>query len=187
MKKILAVSLLAVLVLAGCGYTAPKLNSEGGEVVEDEMYVPTEEDVKKFHESNQDTLCTSEPFVSAIGRDIYPVSDKYSGLKFLGQIFTAADCNQERLQEVFPPNYYSGIRVVLEKDPSTELIKTFKDAEFSCYEDVSDISCKQWYINVDYQQYKQSKNQIIEGDLEKVLSLKPYSNEFLRDDCVNCG
>ncbi len=124
------------------------------------------------------SLCDDEPFGTAIGSSVYPIDLKYKKLHFLGQLFTAADCGQERLSQidgVDGDNYTLGSAINLKNNPSQELVNVFKSIGFNCYDKLSDNECKKWTLD----------NKLIK--ISELLKLEPYHNDFSSDDCVNCG
>ncbi|MCK5123274.1 MAG: hypothetical protein KAQ87_03970 [Candidatus Pacebacteria bacterium] len=124
------------------------------------------------------SLCDDEPFGTAIGGNVYPIDLKYKKLHFLGQLFTAADCGQERLSQidgVDGENYILGPRIVLKNNPSQELVNVFKSIGFNCCDKVLDDECKEWSHD----------NYSIK--ISELLKLEPYHKNFNRDDCINCG
>ena len=124
------------------------------------------------------SLCDDEPFGTAIGSNVYPIDLKYKKLHFLGQLFTAANCGEERLNQIFGvdgENYILGSAINLKNDPSQELVNVFKSIGFSCYDKLPDNECKEWSLN----------NYSIE--ISELLKLEPHHNNFSSDDCANCG
>ena len=124
------------------------------------------------------SLCDDEPFGTAIGGNVYPIDLKYKKLHFLGQLFTAANCGQERLNQLDGVNgeYYTlGPTINLKNNPSQELVNVFKSIGFDCYDKLSDNKCKKWSLD----------NKLIK--ISELLKLEPYHNNFSSDDCVNCG
>ena len=124
------------------------------------------------------SLCDDEPFGTAIGGNVYPIDLKYKKLHFLGQLFTAADCGQERLSQidgVDGENYTLGPRIVLKNNPSQELVNVFKSIGFNCCDKVLNDECKEW----SHDNYSIKINEL--------LKLEPYHKNFNRDDCINCG
>lgn len=65
-------------------------------------------------------LCAAEPETSDIGALLYPTDSKYEKLGYLGQIFTALDCNDpERAKKIFGfqgENYVAGVTLTWKAD-----------------------------------------------------------------------
>lgn len=122
-----------------------------------------------------DPLCTAEPIPSMIGSDIYPIDPQYIGLNFLGQLFTADKCG--RVNNIWGVNgndYTLGSTIWLFENPDSLLVDTFESVGFKCIDGNLNESCKYWRL----------KETVKVDDL---LKLEPYSNNFEKDDCVNCG
>jgi len=134
--------------------------------------------IEELPEEDTTNLCESEAKISDIGSSIYPINQKYEPLFYLGQLFTADDCNGDRINKIFGVNdnkYTAGSNLSLYNAPSTELIATLLEIGYKCkQENNSNESCTKWELNK-------------EVELEKILELKEYYDNMLRDDCVNCG
>ncbi|MBD3330668.1 hypothetical protein GF354_04020 [Candidatus Peregrinibacteria bacterium] len=122
-------------------------------------------------------LCTSEPTVTDIGSTIYPIDSKYSNLNFLGQLFTAYECGADRVGQLFGVNgdsYTLGSSISLLDYPSQNLIDAFDTIGFTCHDENINENCKSWQlwetVNVD-----------------DMMMLEPYYQEFAGDDCTTCG
>ena len=127
---------------------------------------------------SENVLCTSEPEVNGIGRDVLPIAPEYAHLEFLGQLFTASECGDDRLTQVEGVKdglYSMGVRFNLKADPSTELATLLEDLDFSCAQEASAESCREW---------TREDRAISISDL---LQLKAYADQFSSDDCVSCG
>ena len=123
------------------------------------------------------SLCTDESFGTCIGGYVYPIDPKYKNLHFLGQLFTAANCGQERLSQiegVVGENYTFGPRIILKDNPSQELVNVFRSIGFNCDDKLPDNECKEW-----------SPDEFIK--ISELLKLEPYYSYFSSDDCENCG
>ncbi|MCK4635301.1 MAG: hypothetical protein KAT32_00395 [Candidatus Moranbacteria bacterium] len=128
--------------------------------------------------NNVEDLCNAQPTPIEIGSDIYPIDEKYKNIQFLGQIFTAYDCGEDRINKIFGVNdgvYAMGSTIWLREDPTDSLIKVFKELNFSCGEEkIYENNCKKWqleeYIKVD-----------------EIMKLEPYYESFEADDCIHCG
>ncbi|MFC1788175.1 hypothetical protein ACFLZY_03070 [Patescibacteria group bacterium] len=122
-------------------------------------------------------LCDQIPVQNMIGRDILPIADAYSHLDFLGQIFTAADCGQDRINQVFGVEnglYSIGSRIFLRSKPDTILINVLHKIGYSCSATGFDADCQEWQLT-------ESVN------VNLLLELEPFSENISGDDCVNCG
>jgi len=123
------------------------------------------------------SLCDDEPFGTAIGGNVYPIDSKYKNLHFLGQLFTAANCGQERLSHidgVDGKNYILGSTIFLKNKPSQSLVNVFKSIGFRCYDNSLDYQCMSWSLDKHV-------------EVNELLKLEPYYENFNGDDCVNCG
>jgi outer membrane murein-binding lipoprotein Lpp len=121
--------------------------------------------------------CSDEPVDTEIGRIAYPIKEAYAHLPFLGQLFTAAECGDDRLSNIFGldgDNYTLGSMIVLTGDPAQGLIDSLKSLDFTCDDGNPETSCHRWKLSVD----------ILMKDL---LKLEPYHKEFQEDDCTHCG
>src|SRR5687768_2846944 len=60
------------------------------------------------------------------GRFVYPIAPQWRHLEFLGQLFTADKCGEERMKVIAGvngDNYTSGLTVYLKKNSNSELVK----------------------------------------------------------------
>ena len=129
--------------------------------------------------NQQETLCTDESVGAGIGSDVYPIDSKYKNIHFLGQLFTAANCGQERLNQIWGvsgENYILGSAIWLIDNPSSSLIDTLKSIGYQCVDKSSNhSSCKMWELE-----------EIVK--VNDLLKLEPYYENFRQDDCRrNCG
>lgn len=118
-------------------------------------------------------FCTQTPALMESGRLIYPINPKYEKLRFLGQLFTAADCGEERLQKipgVEGGKYTFGSTIWFKYKLPLYTIRLFKDIGFECTSE----DCKEWEL----------KKSV---EVKDLLKLKPYYYYIEVDDCVNCG
>lgn len=123
------------------------------------------------------SLCTDEPMGTDIGRDIYPIDPKYKNTQFLGQIFTAYKCSEERMSKIYGvkgDTYTLGSSVLLKNNPSPSLIATFTSLGFECDQKTADATCTRW-----------ETKKILK--IEDIMKLEPFSENFEVDDCINCG
>jgi|GEM_PF-5460634 len=125
-----------------------------------------------------DVVCEVAPTRSDIGREVYPVSYYYKRTYWLGSVFTADDCGEQRLKELFggyDSDYTWGSSVTLKRKPWQELVNTFKEIGYTCTAGgLNELDCNIWVLS------KTVK-------VKDLLKLKGYSEIFDRDDCVNCG
>ncbi|MBI4232303.1 S-layer homology domain-containing protein [Candidatus Peregrinibacteria bacterium] len=124
-------------------------------------------------------VCTDEPEVLENGRTVHPVDEMYypAELGWLGQLFTANACGEDRVKELFAvdgDDYTVGSAVWLDEAPSAELMDVFSDLGFVCAEDLGLESCDHWTLS-----------EVVEW--KDMLKLEPYSWEMSKDDCVLCG
>ena len=99
-------------------------------------------------------LCT-ETAKTVSGRTRMPISSKYSQLDILGQIFTAADCSEERLAQITwleesPKGglqYSFGLNVTLTAAPSAELLAQLLVLGFDCNTKSLFSVCRDWSAN----------------------------------------
>jgi len=129
-------------------------------------------------DADSSSLCTDEPRGIPIGSDVYPIDLKYENIHFLGQLFTAASCGPERLNQIWGvegETYILGSTIWLKENPSQDLINVFRLIGFECVEDSADESCKYWKLSD------------IAAKVNDLLELEPYHEYFSQDDCVNCG
>jgi len=62
-----------------------------------------------------------------------PIDQEYAHLPYIGQVFTAAECSSDRVEEidgVENGRYMRGIRLILSKPPSAELQKLFSEFHY---------------------------------------------------------
>lgn len=151
--------------------------------VKDEKYTPDLALMKKnfplFAEKYnlKCILCKAKPVTTDIGSFYFPVENKYSGLKGLGQLFQANDCGGTRINEVFgveSGNYTLGSVIEPKDIYNSELHNVLKSLGFECSTNNPEGMCTEW---------KLSKT-VKANDL---LKLKPFVNQFTELDCVNCG
>ncbi len=117
--------------------------------------------------------CSMTPIPTAIGRDTYPASPKYAFLGMLGELFTAADCGDARLKQLYGQDqtFGWGIDLRLKAAPGTKLESALRDAGFQC----TDEGCTAW---------EQSATRIPVGTL---APLRSYVDEMQGYSCIHCG
>lgn len=99
-------------------------------------------------------LCT-ETAKTVSGRTRMPISSKYSQLDILGQIFTAADCSEDRLAQITwleesPKGglqYSFGLNLNLKNPPSPELLAQLLVLGFDCETKSMFAVCRDWVAN----------------------------------------
>lgn len=133
--------------------------------------VITEEDQEPSRPAN---LCKGLSEEPGIG-DSYPIAEKYSHLAFLGELFTASDCSNQRVLEINSGSdeRKNGIKLFLHTAPSDKFKATLESIGFSCEEGLT-ASCTRWSFE------KPIK-------LQELLKLKPFADEIEVDDCIICG
>ena len=128
--------------------------------------------------NQQEALCTDDSVGTAIGSDVYPIDSKYKSIHFLGQLFTAANCGEERLSKIWGvdgEDYTLGSAIWLIDNPSSSLVDTLKSIGYQCADKISDDSCKEWELE-----------EIVK--INDLLKLEPYYKNFKQDDCRRgCG
>lgn len=152
MKKLLSFSLGMLIILGGCSlFNTTTLSSQ-----------------------ELQTMCSGDAKKDDKGRLAFPVAKKYEAVKYLGQLFTAKQCSDERLAKVPGVGggmYYLGSTLFLQNDASPELLNTLKEIGYSCVENKA--SCKQWGLN----------NPVKASEL---LKLETFVENFREDDCRQC-
>lgn len=127
--------------------------------------------------AQQPAYCISPPVTTDIGGLIYPITTEYSHLPYLGQLFTASECGEDRLSSILggkDKQYILGSSLTLKKSPSTSLYTVLISLGFICTVKTSPQSCMQW----------RTDKAIPVND---ILRLKPYADEIAVDDCTLCG
>lgn len=138
-------------------------------------------------------LCTMDPRGIPIGSHVYPIDKKYSSMSFLGQVFTAAECGEERLQKIWGvdgENYTIGSSIILNKEPDQELFDVLKSIGYNCLvkEDSNDKYPK-WVELENATLNDKCLQWTLSGTVKTkdLLKLKPYYKEIKGDGCVICG
>jgi hypothetical protein len=133
--------------------------------------------IKAFN-AKEANLCKRLPYTSDIGGDVYPTDPKYGDrLGYLGQLFTAVPCGEQRVQKIMGvdgENYIFGAEITLREAPSENLFKNLNTLGFVCNEKSDLKNCKDWRL----------VNSVKVND---ILKLEPFSQEFSHIDCTNCG
>ena len=168
-----------LLIAAGCNKNTAVVNP-----IQNNSTVKQEPIVQPSIVNNQSSEpkllakeCTDAPTATEIGRDVYPIADKYKQLQFLGQLFTASDCGTERLNKIFgvrDGQYTQGATITLKAPPSAQFLATLKAVGFICSEKKTESQCSQW-------QLEKSIN------VQEILKLKPFADKIKQDDCYICG
>ena len=175
MKRAVIVGLAIVLFGAGCSYP-PGESFESKKisppVPPENIPYPT-----PVTPTAQGNVCTQPGVATDIGSIVYPISDTYAHLSFLGQLFTAAECGNERMHQLWGVEngkYTRGLLIVLKKDPSITLLETLKEIGFDCIEKNNEMVCKE-------------SNPANPVSVQQLLKLIPFASQISRDDCVSCG
>jgi hypothetical protein len=183
-RKTLLVSALAVLVVVGggCWYqfkqaeTAIPTTTSTTQGNESDLEIADSEVVFKHPLSKDAPECTQKPIEAGTGRMMYPIAEAYrpGDLPFLGEAFTQAQCGEARLKELYPDGLYSwGSSLRLSGEPSPALQSALLETGFVC--DVEPGSpCWAWELNTAV-------------DIDKIIKLEPYVDEFGSEDCLLCG
>lgn len=122
-------------------------------------------------------LCAAPPISSDSGRYTYPSDPKYAHLGFLGQLFTAASCGNERVKKIFgvtDGQYTLGSTIWLKDKPTATLVTTLTRIGFSCDDGAAPSACKKWKLDATV-------------PATALLELEPFAASFSQDDCRNCG
>lgn len=145
---------------------------------------PTADDVNFAQDRQELNLeaefvsCLDEPVVLDNGREQYPIDPKYGDLKFLGQLFTAYNCEPNRSNELFgvtDGEYTLGSKIWLKEKPGQELIDVLKDIGYSCATDASEADCLEWELLDD------------SVSVDELMKLEQFYKEIKQDDCRYCG
>ncbi len=126
-------------------------------------------------ESNH--LCMKKAVSNEIGFEEYPIDEKYGNLYYLGQFFTAAQCGEARMNELYyvdKSKYTSGATVWLKDVPSEGLLSALREIGFECDEDTIQRQCVKWKLT----------NEV---STDEMIKLETYHREISADDCYICG
>lgn len=122
--------------------------------------------------------CIAKPYTTDIGSLKYPVSNKYSTSYWLGSIFTAYECGNARLEELFgglDGEYIARSVLTLWDAPSTDFRRVLETAGYSCdQEGVDPMMCMRWILDEDV-------------PISTLIPLREFMHEVRQDDCLNCG
>lgn len=123
--------------------------------------------------------CSAGPKTLDNGRISYPIAEEYSNLPFLGQIFTAYRCGQDRvnqIQGVKDGNFELGAKLWLKNDLGTDikLDSKLEEMGFKCTQAFSTDGCHEWETD---QKIK----------IDQLMELEPYADKIKADDCRKCG
>ncbi len=126
----------------------------------------------------ENPLCTQEPEVLMSGRPVYPIKPEFSQIGYFGQLFTAADCGMDRVEQlsgVTNGQYTLHPDIGIVENASAGLIYALQTIGFTCsQENVDDFSCTHWTL----------WNDVPVAD---ILQLEPYAAEITSAGCINCG
>lgn len=131
---------------------------------------------KDYEIEPKSLVCSSMYQYDENGYTKYPVSDNYVHLPYLGQLFTAEECGEERLAKIYGvegENYTLGINLFTKGAPSKELLSLLQKMEFQCPQGVGIQLCTTWILNSPVK-------------LEDILKLKLYHQEISNDSCLEC-
>lgn len=131
---------------------------------------------KDYEIEPKSLVCSSMYQYDENGYTKYPVSDNYAHLPYLGQLFTAEECGEERLAKIYgveDENYTLGINLSTKGAPSKELLALLQKMEFQCPQGVGLQLCTTWILNSPVK-------------LEDILKLRPYHQEISKDSCMEC-
>jgi hypothetical protein len=131
--------------------------------------------------SSQEKYCFKEPEVSSKGKSTYPINiEKYGSIGYLGELFTAFDCGQDRMakiQGVKDGQYTIWPDIGLYDNPDPRLLNTLKEIGFhpagNCSA-VQEPECKHWSLK---------KN----VPISEILKLIPFSGRIVSSGCLNCN
>lgn len=185
MKKIFLASMACGLVLFLAGCTQQKLVADqdieqptDGVEQNTNQTVSSDVSVVEAPETKTDpSLCAANPTTTEAGSEVYPIDQKYKNFQFLGQLFTAYECGQERISKIFGvegENYTLGSSVWLKGNPSQALIGVFKSIGYVCKDNNTEENCKNWEL----------RNTV---KVNSLMKLEPFYENFKSDDCTNCG
>ena len=151
MKKILSISIV-LLLAAGCNSTTTTNTNQSNS-----------ENTNTTASNTQ--YCTGSP---------YPIDPKYKKLTYLGQIFTANDCGDERLKEVAGGEDYTlGSSITIKGYPGAEFKKTLLEIGYTC-DGGDERVCQKWTL----------KNTVKAKDLTKLWRYHPSIDT---DNCIKCS
>ena len=168
-----------LLIAAGCNKNTATVNPiQNNRTIKQE---PIAQPPIVNNQSNEPKLlakeCTDAPTATEIGRDVYPIADKYKHLQFLGQLFTASDCRAERMDKIFgvrDGQYTQGSTITLNAPLSAQFLATLKAIGFICSEQTTESQCSQWQLEKSV-------------TVQDILKLKPFADKIKQDDCYICG
>lgn len=123
--------------------------------------------------------CSTGPKTLENGRISYPIAAEYSNLPFLGQIFTAYRCGNDRvsqIQGVKGDAFELGLKLWLKNDlnPDIKLDSKLEKMGFKCTQAFSTEGCYEW-----------ETDQIIK--INQLMELESYAEKIKADDCRKCG
>lgn len=149
------------------------VSNDSDDVIEIGIVPPSGHAEPQYSESE---VCTAGPWMTDIGRHIYPTSERYP-FAFIGELFTAADCD-DRIEQLFGVengNYTLGATIRLKRLPSSDLRNILTDIGFQCTEIIPD-GCTIWTLD----------DLIV--PVSEILRIKPFSDQIESVDCSsNCG
>lgn len=173
------------LVLTGCSHAPPieETATDNQIIIEDDVLPSTEEvatdDQVIIKDEALPSDCSDDPVVIDIGRTVHPISEKYSHLKFLGQIFTADDCGGEYMDDIWGVDggmYTSGVYLKSKGNTTGNVAADLLvRMGFECDKEYdSPGDCIDWTFSGPI-------------SIDGLMQLKEFASEFERDDCISCG
>jgi len=121
-------------------------------------------------------LCIDEFRSNESGMITHPIDPKYEDLRWLSQIFSSANCEQERIEKIHgvtDGEFTIGLNIGISLYAPEELRNILLSLGFGCRDDIADEECIRWT----------NKENM---PLEDLLKLEPFY-EYMSDDCIVCG
>jgi len=118
--------------------------------------------------------CSKQPTFTDAGSPVYPTKPEYADLGYMGQLFTASECDEERMENIFGVEnsvYTLGSTLTLKVAPSSALRSVLLDVGYACAEK----PCTEWV----------NRDESI--GVDELLELKPYVDQIQSSDCIHCG
>ncbi len=143
---------------------------------EEELMLENQHDVLQ-NEDIKFASCLDEPITIANGTQRHPIDPKYEDIEFLGQLFTAKNCELNRVNELWAVSdgiYGLGSYIWLKDNPSHELVDVLQDIGYSCATEEVANECKEWEL-------------LDRVEVDEMMRLEPFYKAFKQDDCRYCG
>lgn len=150
------------------------------DVFENRYYDESGQIVRKS--ANNIDLCKDEPIKSDTGEPRFPVDIKYRHLPYLGELFTASACGDERIAELSSVKngiYTLGSKIYIDEwfldqfEDQSLKVELLLNTGYHCDEELIS-QCKQWSLNT-----------YVEAD--KLVELESLYYMIEKDECVNCN